>query len=241
MYIKQQKIGLVVSTYGSPSYVHLHLATSKKLHPNMPVLIHDDGSPTNTALQINKLCKEYGADFSTGCVRLGHQGGDIYAFYAGLLWAERNGIDLLVKMSRRFIPKKAWAGNLLLTATYPEEDVSTFGNYCSTCNFLLRTECMAMQVKDWMSVIELIHEKAVDPKDDLVAELFMYDLVKTKLRKSKKIYEEWSLLGESRWDNSENAMWHITSSPTDYFEHAKSLGLDYCSHKEFEIIGIPHK
>jgi hypothetical protein len=102
MFTKAPKIGLVIGTYGAVSYVQLHLEARKRLYPDIPILVHDDGSPQSE--ELSQLCADYGADFESAAERSKHQHGDLLALIGGFIWAEENNIDFLVKMSVSVTP-----------------------------------------------------------------------------------------------------------------------------------------
>src|SRR5579862_8402358 len=97
IFSESPKVGLVISTFGAAPYVALALAVRKRLYPDIPVLVHDDGSPESD--QLAELCKQHeGVEFQTNGVRLEHEMGDLSAIVGGLRWAKENGYELLAKM-----------------------------------------------------------------------------------------------------------------------------------------------
>ncbi len=223
-------IGLVVGTHGTPSYVHLHLENARRLYPDIPILVHDDCS--NNIQQLNAICAEYKVDFDFNQRHLGHYLGDIFIFAKSLIWAKRNGIDLLVKMSRRWLPLIDWRqelSDLALEGQYP-----TYSSYCSHCCFAFRTECIALHVDSWLEVWDEIFATSVANKEIGLPEAYMHELAK-KICSGPGSYVMWPLMGESRFIKHPNVMWHSVSSPEDYANKAIELGLQYTK-SDFEIM-----
>ena len=137
----------MIITFGAPAYVDLALAVRQRLYPNLPVLVHDDASDQTDALA--GICRSYGATFQTNSLRLGHAMGDLSSIIGGLRWAKEQGLDLLVKMSRRLVPAADWVPRLTEMAKVSQ--FATFARNCQTHGFPLRTECFAMSVEQWSS------------------------------------------------------------------------------------------
>src|SRR4051812_32853144 len=76
------KIGLVISTFDSPSYIALALTVRQRLYPQIPVLVHDDASPESADLA--NVCEQLGAEFETNSAPLGHEMGDLSGIVGGL-------------------------------------------------------------------------------------------------------------------------------------------------------------
>jgi hypothetical protein len=139
-------VGIVLATHGSLPYLRLHLECLKKHEPNVRVLIHDDSSEQEAELRA--LAKDYGAFFVSTPYRLAPTVGDLSAFVEGLRWGEREGLDVVVKCSRRFVIDKPWSVGLVelmhntgyATATAP----------CAHFSFGFRSELTAFHVKSWI-------------------------------------------------------------------------------------------
>ena len=140
-------IGLVIGTFAAVPYIHLQLEARRRLYPHVPLLVHDDASPAQEELR--RLCGEYGCEFETNDRRLPSHVGDVSCFVGGLLWAQQNHLDILVKLSRRFLPLEDWTTelrDLALASQYP-----TFCNVTKTFGFGFRSECVGMAVREWIS------------------------------------------------------------------------------------------
>ncbi|NBR91083.1 MAG: hypothetical protein EBS68_14460, partial [Rhodobacteraceae bacterium] len=104
----ERAVGVVIGTYSAVPYIHLQLESLRRFHPGTPCLVVDDGSPQREELE--KLCAEYGAEFIGRKKRMNHARGDMQAFIEGHAWAQRRGLGLLVKFSRRWLPVTPWIG-----------------------------------------------------------------------------------------------------------------------------------
>ncbi len=99
-------VGLVISTFAAVPYIHVALESWKLHNPSIPVLVSDDGSPKSE--EIGELCAHYNADFVKNYRRHGRDLGDLSAYVHGLEWGAEHRLDIVVKMSRRFIPLQNW-------------------------------------------------------------------------------------------------------------------------------------
>jgi hypothetical protein len=100
------KVGILVSTFGTPAYVALQLESRRQFNKHLPCLVVDDCSTAYP--ELTQWCRYYGAELHTNEKRLGHLAGDLAAFCTGLEWASKLGIDLLVKFSRRWLFTSPW-------------------------------------------------------------------------------------------------------------------------------------
>ena len=235
------KIGLVISTFGSPAYVDLALAIRRQLYPDIPVLVHDDASSQGDALA--GICKNYGALFESNSSRLGHEMGDLSAVVGGLRWAKESQLDLLVKMSRRFIPISAWVAGLQLMASTTQ--YGTFGHICQAYQLPLRTECFGMAVEPWSepTVAGEIAEFMLKNRQSILVEHYILNYAKKVHEMNcvaardwesknvritpRPVYIGWNFLGVSRKQPSDGYLWHETAPPEKYAEMARQVGLTY--------------
>lgn len=223
------KIGLVIGTHGTPSYIHLHLENAKQLYPDVPIMVHDDCS--DKILELNSLCKDYDASFDFNHYRLGHYLGDIFIFVKSLLWAKRQKIELLVKMSRRWLPLRDWREELIALAI--EGQYPTYSSYCSHCRFGFRTECIALHVDSWLSVWNELYITAISGQDIGLPEAYMHVMAK-RVCQNPGSYVMWPLMGDSRFTRYPDVLWHSACSVADYVKRSQDLGLPY-SENDFVI------
>jgi hypothetical protein len=230
-------VGVVVGTFAAVPYVHLHLEAALRYTPGVEFLIHDDASPD--AGQLHALVTHYKHSlFVTPC-RRHHSVGDMSAFNEGLKWAHRRKLDILVKMSRRFIPVAAWVSGLRLLAW--RSQTSTYAASCPFHGFRIMTECMAMHVPSWWAsgAAEEIR-KSVKRNQFQWVEPYMYERAQqaydgsrhlrrcTSNEGSESPYAIWDMVqGGRRSHGNHRRLWHELHSPADYAKLASSFGLEY--------------
>jgi len=229
------KVGLVISTYAAPQYVELALAVRQRLYPDLPTLIHDDASPRATELE--NLCAQYDVEFESTSSRLGHPMGDLCGIVGGLRWAQEREIDLLVKMSRRFIPLTNWVTGL--TELARTSQYATYSNVCRHFGMAIRSECMAMAVGEWRSndIEGEITRLMLRNSGRFMPENFIADLAwKLDARKcttARKWAEDkfdygfalWDFVSSSRVEKCRVHLWYTANGPEDYAGLAHNLGL----------------
>jgi hypothetical protein len=127
------KLGIVISTFGTPAFIALQLESARRFAPGVPVLIHDDCSGD---AELPRLTLQYGAEFQNTPCRLGHYGGDLAAYLAGIRWGEQQGFDYIIKISRRFVPIRHWLPQFCGIAANGPETIgagdTAFGWYLRT-------------------------------------------------------------------------------------------------------------
>jgi hypothetical protein len=245
------KIGVVIGTYGSVGYVRLQLESRKLYWPDVPVMIHDDNSPDRDELM--RLCNEYGVEYFSPESRLDSTG-DMSCIIEGIDWAKKNKIDIVVKMSRRFLLIHGWDKSLQVLAhntQYP-----TYTGHCAEYMYGCRSECVAFHVDSWidsepLKIMRKSREKGVNPSSSM--ELWYY-------KQSKKIFDSmapmqikayrsvfkirsnaiacgtWPIMGYSRHTSSPGLIWHNADFPEEYFYCARSYGFDDISLDELRWI-----
>lgn len=254
LFHKKPSVGLVIGTHGShfenctdrpksANYIHLHLETWRRKYSQIPVLVHDDCSNDQ---MLHHLCKEYGCEFESNSQRFGHFIGDLSVFLGGLLWAAETNVDILVKMSRRFIPRINWVIDLQNLAIKTQG--STFSSYCTWRGYGFRTECTAIAVKRWIehnahldmaaqiayAIKTNNHDTFVEDYVHMIAhrialysplEYLCWQLDKNR-SKNRSGYVLWdNFMNTSRMDRSENYLWHDICSEDDYKALAKELNI----------------
>lgn len=236
----QPSLGLVIGTFAAVPYIHLQLESRARNYPDLPVLVHDDGSPLQAELR--DLCQRYKADFVTSERRHPHFVGDMAAFVAGFDWAGEKKLDLLVKFSRRFIPMFNWLEDLQELAFITQ--YATYSSRCVDYGFGFRTECVAMHVQSWFEnhAVDRIRELVITEQGCFV-EKFIHDLARNvhqhnceENRRYEKLgskpepvgaYGDWLLSGIGRHTPRPNLLWHNYASPSDYAKLAQKYCLKY--------------
>ncbi len=242
LYPRPPRIGVVVGTFAAIPYVHLHLELRKRRYPNIPFLIHDDGSPFSQ--EIGALCDRYpGVQFSRNPRRQRHCIGDLTSYYAGLEWAREMGLDLLVKLSRRFAFKENIFPSLRKLAL--ETQYPTFSSYTTSFDFGFRTECIALSARVWDQP-EFVRELAlrIEAEQGVFVEGYLHNQARALYERArcpeteavdarqalgdgKDAYALWPELGTDRCTPQPSHIWHDSAGPSDYAALARELGLQY--------------
>lgn len=216
------KIALVVGTFAAVPYVHLHLEARRRLYPDIPLLVHDDHSPK--AGELAALCRSYDAEFVETATRFPPSKGDLSAIAYGLAWARERGVDVLVKMSRRFVPKIRWVDGL--KELVEESDYATYSSWTTSFGFGFRTECLGLAVGEWFArglVDDLT--AAIYASETPFMEGFMHDLARRAAITASPAaqrydahvgartperdgYAVWPFIGTDRCTWSADYIWH---------------------------------
>ncbi|HEY3331251.1 MAG TPA: hypothetical protein VGK19_14580 [Capsulimonadaceae bacterium] len=231
------KVGVIVGTHGSAPYIHLHLALREKYWPSIPILVHDDSS--EEVGELRSLCIAHGADYTSTKKRLGGALGDLAAFSAGLDWANNNGVDLLVKLSRRFVITTPWVDDLQRLAF--EGQRATYTSRCEDYGYAFRSECVALHVPSWYC--SDAHHKmrqaianGVAPAE--VMEYWYHQQAKLidarsvscgigqRERRKRVACHPWPLMGHGRHTASPGVFWHNSHTADEYYLLARALGID---------------
>lgn len=235
LYPEKIGMGVVIGTCGSAFHVELQLAALARFNP-LPALVVDDhsGDPALPA-----ICRKYGAEFLSLPRRYGHRAGDLRIFCAGLEWANRSGISLLVKFSRRFLPLREWRNGLETLARI--SNAVTFSSWTITENLGFRTECMGMYVPAWLEAAPAIREAA--PAGACFVERFLHGQAKLlagrwnsePFERYCKLYDPgrehegfafWTeLMGTDRKAPPPDVLWHHAHGREAYRAAAEKLGI----------------
>jgi hypothetical protein len=234
------RVGMVVGTYAAVPYVHLQLEAHRRFYPNVPLLIHDDGS--HKVAELGDLCRRYGRDFEYNDRRQPPCVGDLTAFVGGLLWSAARNCDILLKISRRWIFLADWERSLRALAL--RSQYATFGSYTTTFNFGFRTECVAMAVPVWKNggFIEDAQVQ-IHRGQSVFVEAYVHEFARRYERQNceaaeawreahpmsddRNGYALWTLLGTDRCERSPHFLWHDSCAPEHYLAVAREWGLPY--------------
>jgi|GEM_PF-2365986 len=234
------RFGLVIGTFAAVPYVHLQLETARRLYPEVPILIHDDSSQQSVALA--ELARSYGAEFTTTSARQVYHLGDLSVYPAGLRWAHPLGLDLLLKVSRRWIWLADWRPSLAQLAE--ESAADTFSNYTESFQFGFRTECVALRVERWQNsdfnaavahclidrrhvfVENYLHRWAAYFSRTGSAQWRAWERAHPVLEE-RSGYAPWDFMGTCRMTPHPHRLWHDSNVPADFAAWAAELGLPY--------------
>ncbi len=239
---KEPKCGIVVGCFSQwPELIELQIKTIRKsCGKETPILISEDAGPHRS--EVVSLCRRYDVDFiDTGRVypeqqlveRIGHTGGDMGTMFQGLLWAHRNGFEVLAKLSQRFIVTK---DNWLKDGArdFLESGLGLASQECTGIQrYPLRTECMLLLVRAWASnplaMQALLPRPRQKPENAEIAIDRIYrDYVCS-------IIFPWELFGEERTEPGNGYLWHYGDGPDAYRDLAESFGIEWTP--EFSCYG----
>ena len=244
-------IGVVIGTYGSPAYIALQLEAWQQFYPNLPLLVHDDSSPEGSDVQT--LCRAQGADFATSADRHGWSLGDMAAVVAGLEWGHERKLDIVVKLSRRFLICHDWTPSLQELAFTTQ--YATYGNACGYHDLPFRPECMGMHVETWHksgAVREMEQHvedgcrvaPIIEKWYQALALRIHSEYAPAPVKRREYFYPRdprwggyavWNMMGLSRKSRVPNVLWHEMNSVSDYFDLAQSYGLNHLKLSDFQM------
>jgi hypothetical protein len=241
LFAKEPRVALVIGTFAAIPYIHLQLEARRRLYPEVPMLVQDDCSPFGK--ELSALCREYGAEFASNTTRFPAAKGDMTAMVHGLVWAREMGSELLVKLSRRFVPRVRWTDDLVALAM-----TSQYATYCSwttSFNFGFRSECVGFAVEEWMrlGLCEALVDRIMTPGRTFV-EGFVHGLARRAAEQNclaaiafdkaiglrppeRNSYAPWPFMGTDRRAPMPGYLWHDWARARDYVRLAQEWGLSY--------------
>lgn len=249
--IPNPKAGVVIGTYGYPNLVALQVHLIRKHNPGIPILLVDDNSDGTTMTPVDdtnfgKLCK-LSRDYKDVTVwsnptRLGHASGELSCYFMGIQWANALGLDVLIKLSFRFIfDKPNWVQEWL--NDFWKSGWATSSRKCreGSSFFEIRSECMAMDVKKWNQPAILDHLRPrplslVDGKWGVAAENLLWDDIRDRLDGQ---LHNCKFMNEDRFCTNPNILWHCCNSQEEYKALFEREGFEL--DPDFSIIGWVHK
>ncbi|HYE55079.1 MAG TPA: hypothetical protein VD996_09560 [Chitinophagaceae bacterium] len=229
--------GIVIGTYSAVPYVHLQLESARRHYPHVPILVHDDCSSEEAALR--SLCNRYGADFQSNAAafhqrlgRYGHYGlGDLSVFLHGLVWAKEKNVDVLLKLSRRFLLLRDVSLELQEIACNNPSPL--IGAHYKDHPKTARTNCIALNVPHWnadviCSMEKLIREKLQNRKQGLYVEAVLHKLARQAADNGCAPLALWQFaLLDQKKPQPGQFMWHEAHSVHQYAIQAKEWGLPF--------------
>jgi hypothetical protein len=233
------RIAVVIGTHGTPPYVHLQLESLARNEPGAVAAVHDDCSGDGDALRA--LCDRYGATFASTSRRLGHFAGDFRVMAAGLRFAEAAGADLLVKLSRRFVPLLPWSGALLQLAEASQ--YATYSGHDTPSGYGFVSGCFAVDVRRWTAAGAVALLEGYDGGPHPETE--MHNIAKhvhaaTGPNPTTEAYERehpkhpdrtgygaWPLIDDAQRRKTDDKLWKDVATVADYQAVASAWGLPY--------------
>ena len=221
--------------------VHLHLESRRRFYPQVPMIVHDDGSDQTERLQ--ELCVAYGANFFSPQESLGPARAHISATLLAVQSAQQLGLELAVTMSHDFIPLANWVPQLQhLAAT---SQYAAYGG--ETREGGLRSECLAFHAPSWSAEEwEARMEGAVESGLGDAGSVgdFLHDLARAvqagAASEANAAYERlyprepvtggygfWPWLGQDDTQRQPSLLWRGADSAWEYYRLALAYGLPY--------------
>jgi len=233
------RIGLIITTYSGPAYVHLTLESVRRLKKDVQIIVHDDCSGNR---ELKRICDLYGVELISTQERLGHVRGDIAGIIAGYNWGVEKNLDVVIKISRRFIPKTDIIEEI--QKSFIDSKFSTCSAQCLDFKLPFRSEAMAMKIDDWRTMRGNKLLEAFFDSGDIIYVEALINYIATKIYKRMYLnqlntldispFYKWKYLGESRKMPNLNYIWHESNTKEDYSSFAMQLGLTY-SPENFNI------
>lgn len=212
-------VAVVIGSYNMPSAIELQIRLIRHhCGLNTPILIADDNSEGmmnrtgDTAYdRLEWLQHRYPNVVMWPSVqRVGHSGGDLSALWKGLQWAKATKIEVLAKLSQRFmIDKTNWLQDGAKALKASGRPLAS--NACMSTGFPLRTEAMLLDVAAWTQP-SLIADLCPRPIT-IAAEQALIEEVWTKLGGTFMV---WDLLGLGRSNWQPDTYWHEVTSSGEY-------------------------
>jgi hypothetical protein len=217
----------VISTHGTPAFVHLALESRRRFCPDVAVLVVDDCSTDGDRLAA--LCANHGVPLVRNPTRLGHQNGDLAAVAHGLRFASDCKADWLLKTSRRFIPLTRWADALLPLVTGTHHHTYThrcIDYHVNGAPIDFRSECFAMRVAAWHPLIDSLAQ-GTDSFAEQTLHRLCQQLSHPPAAGRDPGYSTWDFLTSRRGQNGPDFYWHNATPPSQYLALSQQWGLPY--------------
>ena len=222
------KIGIVIGHYNRPSAVALNIAAIRyHCGPDIPIVVSDDCSdgfaPTSTPTTrygaVQQICAQATNVYLwPNPMRIGHAGGDIATFWKGILWGSMTGLDVVFKLSQRFIlDTPLWAqkwGEQLMAS-----DLPVLGRGCEYHKWQIRTEAVGLKISAWRHPEIMAHLTPRQVKWPV--EQILWDDVRYRLG-GKML--EWSLLSKARPLKAPGYVFREANTTAEYAAVARRVG-----------------
>jgi hypothetical protein len=226
--MRKYKTGIVIGSYNIPDAVRLQLAVIRANCPQAPVIVSDDCSdgyaptpgPGTKFEQIARACAEYeGVYLWPNVERIGHAGGDLSAFWKGLVWGKATGLEVVFKLSHRYvidIPHWDQSG----AADLYESGEATLGRDCEFHKWPIRTEAVGMRVDMWGRADIIGH--LTPRKVNYPVEEIIFDDIRTNF--GGKMCR-WKIMSHDRGAPAPNILFREANQPKEYALMAFKHGL----------------
>ncbi len=207
------KIGVVIGSQGWPGLMELQITLIRKMCWHLPILIAED-APRKETPEILFLKKKYNeVDVWNNPRSFGHGAGDMSAFFKGIVWAKKNNIEYLVKISRRLLIESPfwiqyWTKRLIKDGLSVSLQVQRFYPWP------IHTHLMILKVEDWFNKIEDILPFEYDTvKTSYNVEIHMGEIIKKNFGNK---YSTLSLVSVSPDVRFPGITWHVSHTLQEY-------------------------
>jgi hypothetical protein len=207
------KIGVVLGTQGWYNLTELQINVIRRMCGQIPILVSEDLGQQVTPELFNLKKKYTEVDVWHNSRKLGHGAGDLSVFFKGLVWAKKNNIEYLVKVSRRLIIEvpfwiQYWTKRLI------KDKCSVALQREKHYPWHIQTHCMILKVEDWFNDIQAVLPFEFDTKNTgSCVELYMYNMIEKHF---KCKFSTLALLSASPTKKSPGVIWHSTHTLEDY-------------------------
>lgn len=218
--------GVVIGTYWFAPLIELQIRAIRYTCGDVPILVCDDCSPGNRQDAMRAICQRYGVDFRAAGHQLGHVPGDLAAYAYGLLWAGERKLQVLAKLSQRWIclpPRWLQDGAALLLAS----GLPLATNQCKigkAGRFPVRSEIGLLDVAAWnqQGISDLLLDVA-GTRGHTNAEQVLGRILDYQLGGEFAI---WPLVGQLRHRRHPGSLWHDANPEREYRQLGGFFGVD---------------
>lgn len=217
--------GVVIGSYGWPALVALQIRVIRETCGPVPICVSSD--KPEAAAELAAICSAAPDVYLwPNATRIGHCGGDISAYWKGIVWGAARGLKVVAKLSHRFFAlRPRWlqdgAGELLASGL-PLATRKCAGRE----NFPLRTEAVLLDVAQWNrpDVLAMLAPREYwrDVPGGNYVEHYFDRLLRTHLG---GVYWPWSLLNEDRYAPAPDTLWHCSHTRAEYDALAARYGV----------------
>lgn len=224
-------VGVVLGSYKWPALIDLQIRVIRATCGPVPILVSDDCSPgfpnADRYARLQAICGFHpDVMLWPNSERIGHTGGDIAAYWKGVVWGASRGLQAVAKFSQRFIVTRTnWlqeGAMSLLNSGLPLASQKCIG----TARFDLRTEAALLNVAQWYTpdVLDRIKPRRYwnDAVNGLSAETIIFRVLQDLLG---GVYWPWNLFGPERRKDYPGVLWHNHATLAQYQALASQHGV----------------
>lgn len=229
--------GVVLGCYAYPKLAEVQINLIRFHCGDIPILISDDCTPgynnNQPFLDFVRMAKTYRNVFLwSNPMRLGHGGGDLTAFYAGIQWAKMHGLAWVAKLSQRMLmDSHHWLQRWVQEVEPTGFSLSSQACLQGTYDFKIRTEACLLRVDSWFDaeVLNSIYPFAMNQSQ--MMEFYFLEQYEKFFGPN---FHHTSLFGSQRFHRDPDIIWHCSCPKTDYVEVASRFNLTIDSHFDCE-------